>query len=53
MQIEVDPTELLPGDVVISLSEHELSGCHCDVRVLVCRPEVVLGFESGSEFRVS
>lgn len=35
--IEVDPAELLPGDVVISLSYHEISGCHCDVRVWIER----------------
>ena len=35
--IEVDPTELLPGDIVISLSDHEISGCHCDVRVTIER----------------
>lgn len=35
--IEVDPTELLPGDVVVKLGDHEISGCHCDVRVTVER----------------
>jgi hypothetical protein len=39
MQIEVDPTELLPGDIIVTLNDHELSGCHCDVRVTVERPE--------------
>lgn len=37
-ELEVDPTGLLPGDIVVRLSEHEISGCHCDVRVLVRRP---------------
>ena len=41
MIIEVDPAELLPGDCVISLSDHEESGCHCDVRVTVSRSDVV------------
>lgn len=36
-EIEVDPTGLQPGDVVVRLSEHEVSGCHCDVRVTVRR----------------
>lgn len=35
--IEVDPTELLPGDVVVKLGDHDLAGCHCDVRVTVLR----------------
>lgn len=35
--LEVDPTELLPGDIVLYLNEHEESGCHCDVRVTVRR----------------
>ena len=35
--IEVDPTELLPGDVVTAISDHDESGCHCDVRVTVRR----------------
>lgn len=34
---EVDPTELVPGDVVLGLSDHDLAGCHCDVRVKVLR----------------
>lgn len=33
----VDPTELLPGDTVLGLSEHEEDGCHCDVRVTIRR----------------
>ena len=37
--ITVDPTELQNGDVVLRLSEHEESGCHCDVRVTVMRAE--------------
>lgn len=36
-ELEVDPTGLLPGDVVLSLSEHDMGGCHCDVRVRVRR----------------
>lgn len=36
--IEVDPTELQPGDVVVVLNEHDEAGCHCDVRVTVERP---------------
>lgn len=35
--VEVDPTELLPGDVVVTLSDHDEGGCHCDVRVTVRR----------------
>lgn len=35
--MEVDPTQLLPGDVVVSLNEHEEDGCHCDVLVTVRR----------------
>lgn len=38
-RITIDPTELQPGDLVLSLGEHEESGCHCDVRVIVDRPE--------------
>lgn len=37
VEMEVDPTELLPGDVVVSLSEHDEGGCHCDVRVKIRR----------------
>ncbi len=36
-ELEVDPTGLLPGDTVVRLSDHDLSGCHCDVRVTVLR----------------
>ncbi len=36
--IEIDPTDLRPGDIVVELGEHEISGCHCDVRVAVMRP---------------
>src|ERR1700722_18123704 len=36
--MDVDPTDLKPGDVVIALSGHELSGGHCDVRGAVERP---------------
>lgn len=39
MRISVDPTALQPGDVVITLNDHDLSGCHCDVVVTVDRPE--------------
>lgn len=35
--IEIDPTELESGDVVLSISDHDESGCHCDVRVTVER----------------
>jgi Bacterial regulatory proteins, lacI family len=35
----VDPTELLPGDVVVELGEHDEGGCHCDVVVTVLRQE--------------
>lgn len=38
-RIDVDPTELMPDDVVVALSGYEESGCHCDVRVLVDRPK--------------
>lgn len=37
LRVEVDPTDLLPGDVVLQLNDHDLSGCHCDVLVLVER----------------
>lgn len=36
-RIEVDPTELLPHDVVVSIRDHDESGCHCDVKVTVMR----------------
>ncbi len=36
-RLEVDPTDLLPGDVVVELNERDLDGCHCDVRVTVVR----------------
>lgn len=35
--ISIDPTDLLPGDVVVSLNDHDISGCHCDVIVTVKR----------------
>lgn len=35
--VGVDPTELLPGDVVVAINDHEESGCHCDVVVTVRR----------------
>ncbi len=38
MKLTIDPTELQPGDVVTSISDHDISGCHCDVRVTVIRP---------------
>lgn len=38
-RVEVDPTELLPGDIVSALTEHDEEGCHCDVRVIVYREE--------------
>lgn len=37
VEIEIDPTELQPGDVVVKLNDHDLAGCHCDVRVTVRR----------------
>jgi hypothetical protein len=40
MEMEVDPTELKPGDVVLSLSDHDIAGCHCDVRVTIVRGEL-------------
>jgi len=39
MKITIDPTELQPGDIVVALNEHDLSGCHCDVVVTVERPD--------------
>lgn len=51
MIIEVDPTELKPGDCVISLSDHEESGCHCDVRVTVSRidPQFIGGMSEDED----
>lgn len=40
IEIEVDPTELLPNDVVVRLSDYDGDGCHCDVRVTVKRKVV-------------
>ena len=40
---EVDPTELKPGDVVVKLGDHDISGCHCDVRVTVRRQKETPG----------
>jgi hypothetical protein len=37
MRITIDPTDLRAGDVVVSISDHDLSGCHCDVTVTVDR----------------
>jgi hypothetical protein len=37
LQIEIDPTELEPGDVIVRVLEHDLAGCHCDVRLEVRR----------------
>ena len=31
---------LEPGDVIVKLEEHEISGCHCDVLVTVRRGSV-------------
>jgi len=40
MRIEVDPTNLKPGDVVVELNEWDDDhGCHCDVLVTVERGE--------------
>ena len=36
-EVQVDPTELRPGDIVVRLNDHEESGCHCDVLVTVER----------------
>ncbi len=36
-ETELDPTGLLPGGIVVRLGDHEISGCHCDVRVTVIR----------------
>lgn len=36
-RIEVDPTRLQAGDVVVSLNEYEQDNCHCDVLVTVDR----------------
>ncbi len=36
--ITIDPTDLLPGDIVVALNDHDISGCHCDVLVTVKRP---------------
>ena len=35
--VQVDPTDLLPGDIVVELNDHDISGCHCDVLVTVVR----------------
>lgn len=35
--LEVDPTDLRPADIVIAVSDHDISGCHCDVKVTVHR----------------
>jgi hypothetical protein len=35
--IEVDPLNLLAGDIVIKLNEYINGGCHCDVLVTVKR----------------
>jgi hypothetical protein len=32
-RVIVDPTGLLPGDVIISLNDYDPHGCHCDVLV--------------------
>lgn len=37
MIIEIDPTGLASGDVVVQVNDHDISGCHCDVRVTVSR----------------
>lgn len=34
---DLDPTELKTGDVVISTSDYDPAGCHCDVKVKVAR----------------
>lgn len=36
-RIKVDPTDLLPGDVVVWINDHDLDGCHYDVVVTVDR----------------
>jgi hypothetical protein len=35
--IEVDPTDLQPGDLVVRLNDYDPAGCHCDVLVTVVR----------------
>lgn len=37
--ITIDPTDLLPGDIVVAVNDHDISGCHCDVLVTVKRPQ--------------
>jgi hypothetical protein len=38
IRLTVDPAELRSGDVVIELSDHDVTGCHCDVLVTIERP---------------
>jgi hypothetical protein len=38
MTLTIDPTDLLPGDVIIRVEDHDDSGCHCDVLLTVDRP---------------
>lgn len=37
MRITIDPAELKPGDIVVAVNDHDISGCHCDVLVTVDR----------------
>ena len=39
MQIEVDPAELLPGDIVISVRDHAITSYDIDIIVTVERKE--------------
>lgn len=38
-ELTIDPTELEPGDMVLSLADREEGGCHCDVKVTVRRSD--------------
>jgi hypothetical protein len=40
--IQVDPTQLKPGDKVIEINDYDQDGCHCDVIVTVEREEGTL-----------
>jgi len=35
--IEIDPTRLEEGDIVIGINDYDQDGCHCDVLVTVER----------------
>jgi hypothetical protein len=36
--MDVDPTELEPGDIVLGTRDFEEDGCHCDVVINIKRP---------------